>query len=49
MNFVDPYAYQRSAKQYRKLLSRDFEIVSYNLLQSKWLGEKGFKEEVFRI
>ncbi|TGN14597.1 class I SAM-dependent methyltransferase [Leptospira ilyithenensis] len=49
MNFIDPYAYQRSAKQYRKLLSRDFEIVSYNLLQSKWLGEKGFKEEVFRI
>ena len=49
MNFSDPYAFERSQKKYRKLLSRDFEIVSYNLLQSKWLGEKGFREEFFRV
>jgi trans-aconitate methyltransferase len=49
MKFSDPYAFERSQKRYRKLISRDFEIVSYNLLQSKWLGEKGFKEEFFRI
>ncbi|MDF3820359.1 class I SAM-dependent methyltransferase [Leptospira sp. 96542] len=49
MSFIDPYAYSRSAKKYRKWLSRDFEIVGYNLLQSKWLGEKGFKEDFFRI
>lgn len=36
-------------KKYRKWISRDFEIVGYNLLQSKWLGEKGFKEDFFRI
>ncbi len=48
MNFSDPYAFERTAKQYRKLISRDFEVVGYNLLQSKWLGEKGFKEEFFR-
>jgi hypothetical protein len=49
MQFSDPYAFERSQKYYRKLLSRDFEVVGYNLLQSKWLGEKGFKEEFFRI
>ncbi|TGN19755.1 class I SAM-dependent methyltransferase [Leptospira idonii] len=49
MNFIDPYAYSRTAQKYRKWLSRDFEIVGYNLLQSRWLGEKGFKEELFRI
>ncbi|TGL61869.1 class I SAM-dependent methyltransferase [Leptospira ognonensis] len=49
MQFVDPYAFERSQKYYRKLVSRDFEVVGYNLLQSKWLGEKGFKEEFFRI
>lgn len=48
MKFSDPYAFERTVKQYRKLVSRDFEIVGYNLLQSKWLGEKGFKEEFFR-
>ncbi len=48
MKFHDPYAFERTQKFYRKALSRDFEIVSYNLLQSKWLGEKGFKEEFFR-
>jgi len=49
MKFTDPYAFERSQKYYRKLLSHDFEVVGYNLLQSKWLGEKGFKEEFFRI
>lgn len=49
MNFIDPYAFTRSKKKYRKWISRDFEIVGYNLLQSKWLGEKGFKEDFFRI
>ncbi|MCT8335602.1 class I SAM-dependent methyltransferase [Leptospira sp. 85282-16] len=49
MNFMDPYAFSRSKKKYRKWISRDFEIVGYNLLQSKWLGEKGFKEDFFRI
>jgi len=48
MKFTDPYAFERSQKYYRKLLTRDFEVVGYNLLQSKWLGEKGFKEEFFR-
>lgn len=49
MSFTDPYAFSRSKKKYRKWISRDFEIVGYNLLQSKWLGEKGFKEDFFRI
>ncbi|MCW7492670.1 class I SAM-dependent methyltransferase [Leptospira sp. 2 VSF19] len=49
MKFTDPYAFSRSKKKYRKWISRDFEIVGYNLLQSKWLGEKGFKEDFFRI
>lgn len=49
MKFIDPYAYSRTAKKYRKWINRDFEIVGYNLLQSKWLGEKGFKEDFFRI
>ncbi|TGL62559.1 class I SAM-dependent methyltransferase [Leptospira jelokensis] len=49
MSFVDPYAFSRTKKKYRKWIARDFEIVGYNLLQSKWLGEKGFKEDFFRI
>ncbi|TGL88349.1 class I SAM-dependent methyltransferase [Leptospira congkakensis] len=49
MSFSDPYAFSRSKKKYQKWISRDFEIVGYNLLQSKWLGEKGFKEDFFRI
>ncbi|EOQ94847.1 methyltransferase domain protein [Leptospira wolbachii serovar Codice str. CDC] len=49
MSFTDPYAFSRTKKKYRKWISRDFEIVGYNLLQSKWLGEKGFKEDFFRI
>lgn len=49
MSFTDPYAFSRSKKKYRKWISRDFEIVGYNLLQSKWLGEKGFKEDFFRV
>ncbi|MCZ8343760.1 MAG: class I SAM-dependent methyltransferase [Leptospira sp.] len=48
MKFVDPYAFSRPKKKYKKWISRDFEIVGYNLLQSKWLGDKGFKEDFFR-
>lgn len=35
IGFEDPYAYARSLKFYRKLLSPHFHFVSFNLLESK--------------
>ncbi len=48
-NFHDPYANQFSKQKYRSLLTRDFEFVSFNLLQSKWFTEPAFREEIFRF
>ncbi|GBF51956.1 methyltransferase domain protein [Leptospira ryugenii] len=49
LGFVDPFAFSRSKQKYRKWIAKDFEVVGYNVLQSKWLGEKGFKEDFFRV
>lgn len=48
-DFSDPYANKLAKKKLRTLLSRDFEFVSFNLLQSKWFTEPAFREEIFRF
>lgn len=50
LNFVDPYAHSRSGRFYRKLFSKYFSFVSYNLLESKEHVKKSpFSYELFRF
>ncbi|NCN10114.1 MAG: class I SAM-dependent methyltransferase [Leptospira sp.] len=47
--FSDPYAYARSTQFYRKILSKHFNFVSFNLLESKYQLPSVFEEELFRF
>lgn len=51
LNFTDPYAYSRSGKFYKKLFSRYFHFVSYNILESKCHKKisSPFSYELFRF
>ncbi|MCX7997328.1 MAG: class I SAM-dependent methyltransferase [Leptospiraceae bacterium] len=50
LNFVDPYANARTGKFYKKLFSKYFYFISYNLLESKCNSkESPFTYELFRF
>ena len=47
--FSDPYAYSRSTEFYRKILSKYFHFVSFNLMESKIQSSPIFEEEIFKF
>ena len=48
LGFADPYAHIRDGKFYKKLLSKYFRFVSFNLLESKLSPHKKiFEEELY--
>lgn len=51
LNFVDPYAYQRTSHFYRKIFSKYFHFVSLNVLESKYhkKEQSPFTYELFRF
>lgn len=50
LNFIDPYANSRKGEVYKKLFSKYFHFVSYNVLESKHHREESpFTYELFRF
>ncbi|MCG9876131.1 MAG: class I SAM-dependent methyltransferase [Leptospiraceae bacterium] len=47
--FSDPYAFVRSTEFYRRILSKHFNFVGYNLLESKYQNPPVFEEELFKF
>jgi len=48
LNFIDPYAYSRSAKFYKKAFEKYFSFISYNIMVSRKSSfEKPFLYELF--
>jgi trans-aconitate methyltransferase len=48
-DFTDPYAYERDVQYYRKAFQKHFDIVSYNLMESKLrVEDTPFLYEFFR-
>lgn len=48
LNFTDPYAYSRPASFYHEARKKYFEIVSYNLWESKNVVDSPFQYKLFR-